>query len=213
MEGLMSRIIFSDFDGTITTVDTCWAMVTAFASDGWEKINRLWEEKKLSTEECANATFALFDANPGDLQKLLKTIEIDPDFPEFARLAQNHGDRLVVLSDGYDMNIRTIFNKYAIDLPYYSNKLRYNGRFQIECTYKNQACGICGTCKTSLLERLKKDGDEVVYIGDGNSDFCAAKHADRVFAKGSLLKHCAENGIKVTPFQHFGDIIRAMDYK
>lgn len=33
----MKRVFFVDFDGTITKVDVCAAMVEAFAGDGWRK--------------------------------------------------------------------------------------------------------------------------------------------------------------------------------
>ena len=40
----MKRVFFVDFDGTITKVDVCAAMVEAFAGDGWREINDLWEK-------------------------------------------------------------------------------------------------------------------------------------------------------------------------
>ena len=33
----MKRVFFVEFDGTITKVDVCAAMVEAFAGDGWRK--------------------------------------------------------------------------------------------------------------------------------------------------------------------------------
>jgi 2,3-diketo-5-methylthio-1-phosphopentane phosphatase len=207
----MGRIFFIDFDGTITNIDTCFAMVKAFASDGWEEIDRLWQEKKLSTKECANRTFQLFNAKPVDLELFLNTIEIDPFFKEFVQTAKIHGDKIVVLSDGYDFNIKTVFHKYEIDLPFYSNKLSYNGNFHIDCLYSDESCGNCGTCKTNLIKKLKGDSDSAIYIGDGYSDFCPAKHADIVFAKNTLLEHCLKSGIKATPYRNFGDIIRKMN--
>lgn len=212
MGKLMGKIIFTDFDGTITSVDTCSAMAKVFSSDGWEEIDRLWQDKKISTEECANRTFQLFRAKPADLEEFLSTIKIDSYFLEFVKLAQIQDDKIVVLSDGYDFNINSIFHKYGINLPFYSNKLSYDGTFHIECVYTNHLCGNCGTCKTNLINSLKNDNDKVVYIGDGRSDFCPAEHADFVFAKNSLLKHCVETGIKATSYQDFGDIIREMNY-
>jgi 2,3-diketo-5-methylthio-1-phosphopentane phosphatase len=206
----MGRIFFIDFDGTITDVDTCFVMVKAFAADGWEEIDRLWQEKELSTKECAERTFKLFNAKPADLELLLNTIEIDPYFKEFVKLAKACGDKIVVLSDGYDFNIRTIFRRYEIDLPFYSNKLSYDGDFHIQCLYSDESCGNCGTCKTSLISKLKDDCDITIYIGDGYSDFCPAKHTDIVFAKNTLLEHCLKNEIKATPYRNFGDIINEM---
>jgi len=204
---MMKKVFFIDFDSTITKVDTCAAMVEAFARDGWEQINKLWEEKKLSTEDCANMTFDLFEADIEDIRKLLLTIDIDEHFKEFLELCKEKDYKVYILSDGYDFCIKTILDRYNIDVPYYSNKLLYNGNFKIECVYKNSSCGNCGTCKTSLMDKLKEPGDQVVYIGDGYSDTCAAKNAHIVFAKGSLLKYCMEKGINAIPYNNFSDII------
>lgn len=56
----MKRTIFIDFDGTITRVDTCNAMLKAFASDGWQEINEQWERGELATQACARQLFQLF---------------------------------------------------------------------------------------------------------------------------------------------------------
>ncbi len=208
----MGRIFFIDFDGTITLEDTCVAMVKTFAADGWEEIDRLWQQKKITTEECSNRLFQLLDAKPADLEALLSTIEIDPYFTEFVRLAHGNGDKIAALSDGFDFNINTVFRKYGINLPFYANKLSYDGKYIVECLYNNKSCGNCGTCKTDLINKLKNGSDEAVYIGDGSSDFCAAEHADLVFAKNSLLKHCNENGIDAIPYRNFGDIIKKLQY-
>jgi 2-hydroxy-3-keto-5-methylthiopentenyl-1-phosphate phosphatase len=64
----MGIVLFVDFDGTITKEDTCAAMVEAFAGDGWREINDRWERKEISTEQCANMTFNLFQADLNDLK-------------------------------------------------------------------------------------------------------------------------------------------------
>ncbi|WHH57815.1 MtnX-like HAD-IB family phosphatase [Petroclostridium sp. X23] len=208
----MEKIIFIDFDGTITKKDTCAAMIEEFAKDGWQEINRLWENKELSTEECANATFKLFDAAPQDIINLMHTIEIDEYFTAFLSLCKAKGYEVYVLSDGYDLNIETIFKRYDIRLKYYSNKLLYNvdHGFSIECPHKNASCGKCGNCKTTWINNLKSEGDEVIYIGDGYSDMCPAGIADLVFAKGVLSQYCIEKGIHTKCFENFKDIIESM---
>jgi 2-hydroxy-3-keto-5-methylthiopentenyl-1-phosphate phosphatase len=206
----MKRIFFTDFDGTITRTDTCAAMVEAFAGEGWQEINEMWERKELSTEECANRIFQLFRAGLDDIRRLVENIEVDSSFKDFLAFCRGRCYRVYVLSDGYDFNIEVIFKKYEIDVPYYANRLVYNSRFRIRCPYSNQICGNCGTCKKRLMEELKKPGEQVVYIGDGYSDTCPAAHADLVFAKGTLYAYCREKGIPVMPFDNFRDIIEVV---
>lgn len=208
----MNTSIFVDFDGTITKQDTCSAMVKLFAIGAWEELNRLWEDKKLSTAECARQTFQLMKATPADLRQLLDGIEIDEDFPDFLAFCRERGYQVTVVSDGYDFNIKAIFARYKIEVDYYANKLSYDVKkgFAIESPFEDSSCRDCGTCKTALIKRLSSSGDRIVYIGDGHSDKCPVQAADVVFAKGFLYKYCLENGIKVSPFRTFRDIKQTM---
>ena len=208
METAMKKSIFVDFDGTVTKADTCAAMVDAFAKGDWERLNRLWEKKELSTEECANLTFQMFRATPEDIKELVESIDIDEYFKVFLAFCRERGYRVYVLSDGYDFNIRTVFAKHDIDLPYYANRLVYENGFRIKCQHGNPDCETCGTCKTRLMEQLREEGSQVVYIGDGYSDTCPAAKADVVFAKGALYEYCLDQGIPAFPFKDFSDVMR-----
>jgi len=203
----VKRVFFIDFDGTITKTDTCAAMVEAFAADGWEELNKLWERKELSTEDCANMTFKLFHATLDDVGKLMETMEVDEYFRQFLDMCREKGYQVYVLSDGYDFNIKTVFRKYNIEVPYYANRMVYNHGLKIECPHSNPACGNCGTCKTRLMEELSEEGSQVIYIGDGYSDTCPAAKADLVFAKGVLYEFCREKGIDAVHFEDFRDIV------
>jgi len=206
----MKKIFFIDFDGTITKVDTCAAMVEAFARDGWKEINQMWENKELSTQECANRTFELFDTTPADIKKFIDSMEIDDYFIDFLNLCRSKDYKIYILSDGYDFNIQTILDKYNIDVPYYANQLVYTSVFKIQCPHINESCGNCGTCKTSLMYKLREKGSQTIYIGDGYSDTCPALNADLVFAKGTLYKFCTEKGLNVIQYDNFNDIILSL---
>lgn len=205
----MEKVFFIDFDGTITKQDTCEMMVKAFAKGGWEEINRLWESKELSTSECANMTFKLFNADIDNIKALMDTVDIDEYFKDFISKCRDRGYKIYILSDGYDYNIEAVLKKHDIDLPFYSNRLLYEpGKgFNIECTYSNSDCDNCGTCKTALIKELRGETDTVIYIGDGYSDTCAVESADKVYAKDSLYKYCIGKEIIATEFKSFKDII------
>lgn len=205
----MKKTIFTDFDGTVTKIDSCFAMVKALARDGWQELNKKWEEKKLSTLECANQTFELFDASIDDIKKLMDTIEIDEYFKEFLALCRGKDYEVYILSDGYDFNIKTILDRYNINVKFFANKLLYDKghRFRAERPYQSSSCDRCGTCKTELMQQLTSEGSQVIYIGDGHSDFCPAEAADVVFAKDVLYRYCLEKGIKAVRFTDFRDII------
>lgn len=205
----MKRIFLVDFDGTITIEDTCFLMLKRFCRPGWQDINDQWEQGKIGTIECAQRTFKLLDVSPPDLLAYFKSVPIDPGFKDFADLVSQQGDKLYILSDGYDLNIQTILEQNGLEqVPFYANVLRHiAGEYHIECPYHNPACGQCGTCKTSLLEQLCEEEAQTIYVGDGTSDKCVVKFADIVFAKSGLLSYCQDNGLRANEFKSFQDII------
>ncbi len=210
----MNTTYFIDFDGTITTLDTTWAMMSAFVREAdypaVRAINASWEKKELSTRERANRTFQYFNADMEDMLELLGTIEIDTGFPLFLEHCARAGDRVCVLSDGFDLSIRTVFEKYGIEIPFYCNTMVYDNGFSIVCPHENTLCGHCGVCKTSLVHRMKDPLHRCIYIGDGYSDVCPAGHADVVFAKEPLYSLCRDRGVEAVPFRSFGELIESL---
>jgi len=53
--------------------------------------------------------------------------------------------------------------------------------------------------------------DIIIFVGDGYSDYCAAEHADIVFAKKHLAAYCNKNRIPHYPWTSFFDVIRLLE--
>ena len=205
----MSKMFFLDFDGTITKKDVVSTMVANFCRNGWQDLGLRWEQGQLSTEDCANKIFELFDASIEEIYQFLDTIALDDYFTDFIKLCNFHNYPVFILSDGYDNLIHYILNKHGLaDLSVYANKMvNKNEIFSINCVYKNPHCGKCGTCKKKLLHRLKNISHQVIYAGDGHSDKCVCHEADILFAKNYLWQYCLENSVPANPFNNFLDII------
>ncbi|MGI5921581.1 MAG: MtnX-like HAD-IB family phosphatase [Syntrophomonadaceae bacterium] len=199
-------MVFADFDGTITVEDVCGAMVVRYAGEGWEKINQLWVDGVISTEECAQKTLDLMDVSPEELEILFNQAEIDKTFPDFLEWLKEHGFPLSIVSDGYDNYIKLILQKNGLNLPYYANHLDYNNGWKIKCSYLFTDCQKCGVCKTKIIESLLLPGYTSVYVGDGYSDICPADKCDILFAKKYLAAYCEKEGIPFYPYNNFGDV-------
>ena len=69
-----------------------------------------------------------------------------------------------------------------------------------------EGCDECGeSCKRSLLPP-----GEVVYVGDGYSDRCAALASDRVFATAGLARYLEDRGVAFEPFTDFHALSEAL---
>jgi 2-hydroxy-3-keto-5-methylthiopentenyl-1-phosphate phosphatase len=125
----------------------------------------------------------------------------------FAELARER--RPLVISSGFHELIEPVLEQEGVlgDVELRANRLdpRLDGwrvLFRV-----NQMCSHCGeACKRADLPT----DAEVVYAGDGYSDFCAVSAADRVFATGSLARQLAEQGVPFTPLTDFRALASAL---
>ena len=70
----------------------------------------------------------------------------------------------------------------------------------------DEPCPVCGqACKRASLPAT-----EVVYVGDGFSDLCAARAAVRVFARDRLCGYLDADGTLWEPFDDLHDVLRAL---
>jgi HAD superfamily phosphoserine phosphatase-like hydrolase len=166
--------------------------------------------------------------------KLLKEdIEIDLHFKPFLGFCAAYNYEFMIVSGGFSLCIDTILEKYGLGkLPYYANKLLFprlnptrrnswrgpassclseglageKDKLAIEYPYASQKCNKCGNCKTMHLERYRRAGYRITYIGDSITDTCPAKHADLVFSKGHLTGYCLDKNIAHINYQTFADI-------
>jgi 2-hydroxy-3-keto-5-methylthiopentenyl-1-phosphate phosphatase len=210
MTNQKNPLILVDFDGTITQNDVGALFFDTFAKEESPEIVSLWVKGQISSKECLERLCQVTEAGRWELKNFALSQKIDGKFPDFVDYCKCKKLKLVILSDGLDFYIKLILKKFGLEeLPFFSNVLRFeNNRLKPEFPYFDQGCGNCGNCKKHHLQNLKKANQQVIYIGDGLSDKCAAQQADLVLAKNDLRRFCVEEGIKHNSFNDFGDVIR-----
>lgn len=197
--------IYCDFDGTITKEDSVNKFFEMYAPASWMDSEKLWIEGKISSRENAIIQVGLLkNVSAKQLNDYINSIEIDNYFLEFVDYVRTNNIKLTILSDGFDLFIQKVLERYNLNIPYYANKLIYkDGNFNIEFPYYNENCDKkAGMCK---CQKVKENS--FCYIGDGTSDLCIASKAEVLFASKNLLKYCKENNIKHSQFTSFRNII------
>ncbi len=205
----MENIVVCDFDGTITKVDTLYDFFKTHAKSAWLEIERMWVEGKIGSKEYLRKEFELVeDLNKEIIDKYLDTVQLDSYFCEFNKLRIKKNIDLIVVSDGVDYFINKVFEKNIIkDIEVISNHGEFtNGRFELSFPNQNSNCiNKSGTCKCRIIQELKKKYN-VIYVGDGHSDFCVADKADILYAKSHLLNYAKEKNIQCKEFKDFSNI-------
>ena len=136
----------------------------------------------------------------------LEEARIRPGFADFVRRAQAEGWGVHVVSSGFEELIRPLLEREGVEVELHANRVdaRSDG-WSVEWRYPDD-CDECGeSCKRSLLPP-----GEVVYVGDGYSDRCAALAADRVFATSGLARYLTEQDAAFEAFSDFDDIAREL---
>lgn len=217
-------LVLTDFDGTISKIDTGIAIIDELRLDEAWEIEYIWRRGEISSMECLARQWEMVKLSPTELYHFIDSLEIDPLFLEFLKLVRKREAGIAILSDGLDFYVDRLLGQQGLSLCADDAHLRSDecvvryanaamvtaDGIHIDFPYCNH-CGQCGNCKVEHLFRLRKGFSRVIYIGDGHSDLCAARYADLIFAKDALAEDCERSNRQYLPFSSFADVVAALE--
>jgi 2-hydroxy-3-keto-5-methylthiopentenyl-1-phosphate phosphatase len=159
--------------------------------------------RRLTLHEVIALEFSTVTAPlPEVVRWVVENVRVRPGFRELVERF-----RPLIVSSGFHELIEPVLAREGVEAEVLANRLdaRPDGW---RVRWRDEAvCGVCGeACKRSTLPA---DG-EVVYVGDGYSDRCAALAADRVFATGGLAEYLDEQGVAYERFADLRDVARRL---
>jgi 2-hydroxy-3-keto-5-methylthiopentenyl-1-phosphate phosphatase len=206
---LSERTLVVDFDGTITEQDLLDTIALTFGDeDVYREVDEGLDEDSLTLNEVIRREFEPVRAPLGEVRDwVLENVRVRPGFREVVELARERRWRFVIVSSGFRELIEPVLKREGLaGVELLSNTVDadpdgWKVRFRV-----SEACAVCGQpCKRSTAAALA-DGTELVYVGDGYSDRCAAELADLVFARRGLASYLEERGVPFEPFEDFHSI-------
>jgi 2-hydroxy-3-keto-5-methylthiopentenyl-1-phosphate phosphatase len=195
--------VILDWDGTATVEDTLILALREFGD---------WQVYLDAAAALARGEITLHEEIRRDAESirtpidevvtwLTDNIELRPGFSE---LADAH--RPVIVSSNFRQLIEPILEREGLELEIRANDVEWRPDGWRAMFRNGDACGTCGEpCKRADLP-----SGEVVYVGDGYSDRCAAQAADRVFARDGLARYLDEQGVAYEPFDDLHDVARSL---
>ena len=216
MTNLQRTVVFSDFDGTISTRDVGNRLFNHFSGGRSDLIVEKWKAGEINARKCLSAEADLIQVTESQLHNYLNTFTLDPEFTRFEQLCRQNSIDLHIVSDGLDLYIKYLLEKHNFGhLPVMANTGRLeNDRIIVDYPYEMGVCGICGNCKGDRIRQYLDQADDqpfIIFIGDGLSDRCATTVADQIFAKNDLAFYCKNSNIQFNSFDTFDDIIRVVE--
>jgi HAD superfamily phosphoserine phosphatase-like hydrolase len=204
-------IVFVDFDGTITDVDTFDALVRDAVGDAfWDAVGaELLSGRRTLRDVLAYQASRISKTEAEALAFVESTARVDPTFAPFVRTARARGADVRVVSSGVAPIIRATLARAGVDVPVIANNVDFATDGWTMAFIDESANGHD---KAAAVRAARTAGYATVFVGDGVSDFTAAHEAERCFAKAGLAleAYCRENGIACTSFQSFTEIERAL---
>jgi 2-hydroxy-3-keto-5-methylthiopentenyl-1-phosphate phosphatase len=187
-----------DWDGTCTLDDTMDALVREFGAaelldvhlgGGGLTLHQIIED------ELGSIRVPLEDAQAW----LVANVRIRPGFHELVERFDP-----LLLSSNVRQLIEPVLEREGVDVELVANDLEPGWKVR----WRDDT--ICETCGQACKRGTLPAGVEIVYVGDGFSDRCAALASDRVFATGPLARYLAEQGAEFTPFDDFHTVVDAL---
>ena len=211
---MMKTAIQIDFDGTVTEEDVSFLLLDTYVGPVWREYLKEYTAGKISVGAFNKKVFGLMKANEKTMTGLVLTsprVRIRPGFKELIEYCSKKGFKIVIVSNGLMFYIEAILKQQGVEgleinaaeNVFYPGgmKVRYVGPDgnEVEAGFKE-----------AHTAALRKEGYNVIYLGNGSSDIHPARLAMHVFATDDLLKRCKLENLKHFPFKDFHDVIREL---
>lgn len=200
--------VLVDYDGTITDRDTLDVLLEH--ADGervWREIEDALARREISLRDALDRQAALVRCTLDEADDLLRAqTRFDPAFAPFVERCAALGMAVSIVSSGVEPLIRRALERNGLgELPVVANGVNASAEGW-RLHYRDASPN--GTDKLAVVRRARDNGETVAYVGDGFSDFDAARAADRRYAKAgrTLAVHLEEAGLAFTAFGSFAEI-------
>lgn len=214
----MPPVVVIDFDGTLAEIDVGDAICDRFAPPSWRGIDERWLRHEIPLPDAQRQMWALVGAGPDEIRAFADSVgRLRAGAAELLEEAAQGRLEVVLASGGFDLYIDRILGPWiargALPLRFANRLVWKHGRTVATFPHPDLSCATCAVCKGEVVRRQRRPGRQVVFVGDGASDSCAAPVADRVFTvKGGLFEQtCRERAIPHTAIVDLREVLAILD--
>jgi 2-hydroxy-3-keto-5-methylthiopentenyl-1-phosphate phosphatase len=205
-------VVLSDFDGTMTNIDTGEYVLSHFARGDWRVYDTQLERGEITLETCLTKQFVMVkETEERLLERVEGVVSLRPGLEELLDYCGTKGFPFVVVSGGLDFIIRKVLRAERLldRVEIVAPRARVTKRgITFQFPRSTQAGSL--NFKDDLVRSYAIRGIKSAYIGDGLSDLTAIARADIRFAiHGSrLTKLCERENIVFQEVNDFNAVLR-----
>ena len=215
MRSRPSRLLVSDFDGTMTKNDffdlARRDLPSAADHDFWQD----YVDGKITHFEALAGIFGSIRTDGPGIEKVLAGMELDPGLPGAVARLRAAGWEIVVASAGCGWYIHRLLDRAEVQLEVYANPGVFAPETGLQLTlpvdspYFRRETGID---KSAIVRAALARDPDAVFAGDGRPDLAPARlvQPDCRFATGWLAHHFRQMGEPYRPFDAWSQIADAL---
>ena len=212
---MKKTMVQCDFDGTITEEDVSFLLMDTFADGNWRQLLEEYREGKMSVGAFNERAFAMVKTDKQTLVDFIFNsgkVKIRPGFQELLNCCSRKGLEFVIVSNGLDFYIEAILRDMGIkNIEFFSAQSRFKPEGMNVQYIGPDGSPMEHRFKDAYTELFLSRGYQVIYVGNGISDFYPARLARHVFATGDLLERCEKMNLNCTPFDDLNDVVRGLE--
>lgn len=200
----MKRIVFCDFDGTITVDETFVAMITKFAPAAADRLlPEIYAQRVTLRDGVRQMLESIPSSSYPQIIGFMRSQPIRAGFSEFLDFLKTAQIPIVVISGGLQIMVETTLAPYldritaiqAIEVDTTGTYLQASSRYED---------GKELVAKAQIM--AKYHADETIAIGDSITDWNMALAADLVFARSPLTEYLESQNKPYFAWDDFLDI-------
>ena len=206
-------VVLVDFDGTAAAQNVAETLLDRYGGDDWKRHREAFRNGGMTLREYQERSFNEIEATLAEMGEGLKGLCWPREgFQEFVNFCQTNDIQLVIVTNGLQFYVDSVLGNAGLEgIPVLAVGVEGSpGRLRYSYTYGTPSCWEWGNCKCRVVEEFAGGGaTKTVMVGDGWSDYCAARRADAAFARATMRDHCDANGVTYIPFEDFHDVLAA----
>jgi len=216
-DGLGSRVLVTDFDGTMTAVDFFDVILDVVPT---ETMPDYWGEcvaGRLTHVEALHGIFQHAPRDPAVIEALLPKTKLDPRTAEAVGQLREHGWDVIVVSAGSQWYIDRILAPIANQVRIIANPGDFSPATGLSMTWPPRDVpwysAHFGVDKAAIIRTLQARGvQHIAFAGDGRPDLAAARlvDAEHLFAKSWLAEMLTAEGRGYRPFEDWSEIAQSL---
>ncbi|MCU0599218.1 MAG: MtnX-like HAD-IB family phosphatase [Desulfobacterales bacterium] len=204
----ISRIVFCDFDGTITSQESLEGVFKRFAPDLWKPVKEAMMALEITIREGVRRVLESIPSERyPEILEFVRTIPIRPGFEDMLDFLDEQGVPFVIVSGGLrgmvDARLGNLVKRaykiFAVDVD-------TSGEFiQLKSDFEGDTELVAKVDVMNLFDAAQR-----VMIGDGVTDLNMAKNSSVVFARDNLALFLKHMGVPYKEWSDFFDVVKEL---